>query len=165
MSVDPDRITLAFIQVDRLALNNSHERSLSLGLGCVLLSLLSGAMGLQTASLTRIGPLTVHTTFVTGMLNKFAQAVSQWAFWVRDQYHGHATLEEILGRSVQFPPFRTAGFMFAIWLVYMVGSVAGTWMNSRWNTKSLYVPLGILLISVAVDQVHPLSIEEEIEQI
>jgi hypothetical protein len=29
-------------------------------------------MGTQTATLTRIGPLTIHTTFVTGMLNKFA---------------------------------------------------------------------------------------------
>jgi len=37
-------------------------------IGC--LAALAFAMGLQTAALTRIGPLTVHTTFVTGMLNK-----------------------------------------------------------------------------------------------
>jgi uncharacterized membrane protein YoaK (UPF0700 family) len=37
------------------------------------LALLAGAMGIQTATLTGIGPLTVHTTFVTGMLNKIGQ--------------------------------------------------------------------------------------------
>jgi len=34
---------------------------------------LLAAMGLQTATLTRIGSLTVHMTFVTSMLNKLAQ--------------------------------------------------------------------------------------------
>ena len=51
----------------------------------VLLALLAAAMGLQTATLTKIGPLTIHTTFVTGMLNKFAEAVSEWFFWLYDQ--------------------------------------------------------------------------------
>ena len=33
-------------------------------------------MGLQTATVTRIRAPTVHTTFVTGMLNKLAQLIS-----------------------------------------------------------------------------------------
>jgi len=158
-------LILIFIQIDRVTVNHVHESSLSLGLVCLLLSLLAAAMGLQTATLTRIGPLTIHTTFVTGMLNKFSQAVSQWAFWVCDQRHGNASVEQILRRSFQMPAFRTAGLMSAIWLTYVGGSVAGTWMNSRWSVETLYVPLGILLISIAVDQVQPLSIEEEIEQL
>jgi hypothetical protein len=36
------------------------------------LATLAAAMGIQTATLTGIGPLTAHTTFVTGMINKLA---------------------------------------------------------------------------------------------
>jgi len=52
----------------------SQPPSLRIGLQ---LDLLAAAMGIQTAVLTRIGPLTIHKTFVTGMLNKFAEAASQ----------------------------------------------------------------------------------------
>ena len=41
-------------------------------------------MGLQTATLTRIGPLTIHTTFVTGMLNKFAQLLAHGMYHAYD---------------------------------------------------------------------------------
>jgi hypothetical protein len=57
-----------------------------------------------------------------------------------------------------------ARFMFTIWLCYMFGSVAGTWMHSRWNVSALYLPVVILVIAAGVDQVRPLSIEEEREQ-
>ena len=46
---------------------------------CSLLALLAGAMGFETATVTRFGALTVHTTFVTGMLNKLAQLISHFA--------------------------------------------------------------------------------------
>jgi uncharacterized membrane protein YoaK (UPF0700 family) len=48
------------------------------------LAMLAAAMGMQTATLTRIGSLTVHTTFVTGMLNKLAQLISQALFLSHD---------------------------------------------------------------------------------
>lgn len=48
------------------------------------IALLAAAMGIQTATLTGIGPLTVHTTFVTGMLNKIAQLISHIGFRAYD---------------------------------------------------------------------------------
>jgi uncharacterized membrane protein YoaK (UPF0700 family) len=66
-------------------------QGMALWMTCLLLALLAAAMGLQTATLTRIGPLTVHTTFVTGMLNKLAQTLSQSIFWVHDQWRAHTT--------------------------------------------------------------------------
>lgn len=131
---------------------------------CGLLAILAFAMGLQTATLTRIGPLTIHTTFVTGMLNKFAQAISQWLFWVHDEWQKHKRLRSILRRSGEYEGFRNAWFMSAIWLSYTGGSIAGTWMESRWHTRALYLPLIILVLAAAVDQVWPLTIEEEKEQ-
>jgi len=126
----------------------------------VLLALLAAAMGMQTATLTKIGPLTIHTTFVTGMLNKFAEAMSEWFFWLYDQRKtGNAGQ-----RSTQHRAFRNARFMALIWFSYMLGSVFGTWTYSHWSVWVLYIPVAILIISAGIDQWRPLAIEEEKEQ-
>lgn len=129
------------------------------------LVLLAAAMGLQTATLTRIGALTIHTTFVTGMLNKLAQAVSQWLFWLHDEWRRQAGWRHLLRGSGRNVSARTAGFMFGIWLCYAFGSLAGTWMSLHWNTRSLYVPVAFLLLAAGIDQVRPLSLEEERDQV
>ncbi|HEX6823594.1 MAG TPA: YoaK family protein [Candidatus Sulfotelmatobacter sp.] len=126
----------------------------------VLLALLAGAMGLQTATLTKIGPLTIHTTFVTGMLNKFAEAISEWFFWLYDERKTGKAWQE----STQHRAFRNARFMALIWFSYMLGSLFGTWTYSHWTVWVLYVPVATLLISAGIDQWRPLAIEEEKEQ-
>jgi len=70
------------------------------------LSLLAGAMGIQTATLTGIGPLTVHTTFVTGMINKLAQLISHIAFRAYDVFRKRR-LGAKTSRSLGF--FRSSG--------------------------------------------------------
>lgn len=157
-------LILAFIGVWRMLLSPAKAQEIPLRAACLLLALLAGAMGLQTATLTRIGPLTIHTTFVTGMLNKFAQLVSQWLFWVHDQWRKKVGLGEIFQGARRHLAYRNARFMSAIWVAYVAGSVAGTWMNARWNAGALYVPALILLVSVGVDQFWPLSVEEEQDQ-
>jgi uncharacterized membrane protein YoaK (UPF0700 family) len=135
----------------------------SLGLTCLLLGLLAAAMGLQTVTLTRIGPLTIHTTFVTGMLNKATQAVSEWFFWVHDEWRKRQSVAHLIRTTTGNPAFRNALFMAAIWCSYVIGSGAGTWLNPRWHVATLYLPVVILLIATAVDGIRPLSIEEERE--
>lgn len=127
----------------------------------VLLALLAAAMGLQTATLTKIGPLTIHTTFVTGMLNKFAEAISEWFFWVYDHFRSRQSWRGL----TQHRAFRNAGLMALIWFSYMLGSVLGTWMYPRWNAWILSLPVVLLIIALAIDQWQPLAIEEEKEQI
>jgi uncharacterized membrane protein YoaK (UPF0700 family) len=126
----------------------------------VLLAFLAAAMGLQTATLTKIGPLTIHTTFVTGMLNKFAQAISEWFFWLYDRLKASHSWRGF----TQNDAFRNARFVALIWFSYMTGSVAGTWTYSHWNAWVLSIPIMLLLISMALDQWQPLAIEEEKEQ-
>jgi uncharacterized membrane protein YoaK (UPF0700 family) len=155
-------LVLGFIWSSRLLINPIPQ-PISLAEICVLLALLAAAMGLQTATLTRIGPLTIHTTFVTGMLNKFAQAISEWLSWAFDEWRRHATIGNIMRSSMRHPAFRNAQFMSAIWLSYMSGSIIGTWMDWRWNTRALYLPVLVLLACIVVDQFHPLSVEEEKE--
>jgi len=130
----------------------------------ILLVLLAGAMGLQTATLTRIGPLTIHTTFVTGMLNKLAQTLSQWFFWIHDSRKQNVSFADILGQSLANKAFCQSRLMLAIWFTYMLGSVAGTWMNSRWSVRTLYLAVLVLVAAAVTDQVQPLSLEEETDQ-
>lgn len=124
----------------------------------VPLAMLAAAMGMQTATLTRIGSLTVHTTFVTGMLNKLAQLISQALFLTYDLRQGQpakAQREKVL---------RQSRFIFSIWLLYLVGAGTGTWMKSVWGARSLLLPTGIALVTMLADQWSPLSIEEEQDQ-
>ena len=126
----------------------------------LLLSMLAASMGLQTATLTRVGALTIHTTFVTGMLNKFAQLVSHACFESYDLVRRQDTrVAAQRGQTV-----RQAGFIFAIWWLYLAGAVVGTWSNSRWQLQSLYLPLGTLAAAILCDQYRPLAVEEEKDQ-
>jgi uncharacterized membrane protein YoaK (UPF0700 family) len=153
-------LVLSFILMRHITISHAPAQALQLGTTCALLSLLATAMGLQTATLTRIGPLTIHTTFVTGMLNKLAQSVSQWMFWLHDHWGEHFNIRS----ATQPAAFRTAVFMAAIWISYLVGSITGTVMNSKWSVAALYVPVFILFLSAGIDQIQPLSLEEELEQ-
>jgi uncharacterized membrane protein YoaK (UPF0700 family) len=154
-------LVLSFMLIHHFATAQAPAQELRLSTICALLAFLAAAMGLQTATLTRIGPLTIHTTFVTGMLNKFAQSVSQWLFWLHDHWAERFNITA----TVQPTAFRNALFMAAIWTSYLVGSVTGTVMDSKWSVAALFVPVGILLLSAGIDQVQPLSLEEELEQL
>jgi len=97
-------------------------------------------------------------------MNKFAQAVSNWLFRVHDERRKQQSLTAILRRSVGHAAFRNTQFMAAVWFCYMGGAVAGTWMNSRWQARALYLPVGIPVLAALIDQMWPLSLEEEQEQ-
>lgn len=157
-------LILLFMWASHSTLLAIPQGSVPLRTICSLLALLAAAMGLQTATLTRIGPLTIHTTFVTGMLNKFAQSFSQRIFWLHDNWRRH-TLANAFHSSARHPALRNAQLMLTIWFAYMIGSVAGTWMNSKWSVGALFVPVFLLLVSVAIDQFRPLSLEEEQDQV
>lgn len=140
------------------------HRPENLGRICWMLGLLASAMGVQTATLTRIGALTIHTTFVTGMLNKLAQSISQWLFWLHDQWQQGPGWAYLLRRSGQNASARTAVLMSGIWVCYVLGSLVGTWMSLQWGFRSLYLPAALLGLAAAVDQFQPLSLEEEKDQ-
>jgi len=127
------------------------------------LALMAAAMGMQTATITRVGPLTVHTTFVTGMINKLGQLISQALF---DTYDVAVATPGSGERSVlhRKQTLLKAMFMFSIWCAYVAGAVAGTWLHVRWQLRALYAPVGLLCGAIAADQIFPLSIEEEKDQ-
>jgi uncharacterized membrane protein YoaK (UPF0700 family) len=126
------------------------------------LAVLAAAMGIQTATLTGIGPLTVHTTFVTGMINKLAQLVSHLMFRGYDLPRSKARSAE--AHRDQRRDRQQALFLSAVWLFYVGGAAIGTWSFSSLGLRTLFIAVGLLLISLATDQFYPLSIREEKEQ-
>jgi uncharacterized membrane protein YoaK (UPF0700 family) len=135
-----------------------HARVPDIEIGC--LAALAFAMGIQTAALTRIGPLTIHTTFVTGMLNKLAQLISHSVFLAYDRLHGEKRVID-----AQKKVRRQAFFIFSIWLTYFVGAIAGTKTEGVLGLRALLIPIVLLAIAILADQVSPLSIREEKEQL
>jgi uncharacterized membrane protein YoaK (UPF0700 family) len=146
-----------FIPLGQTMLSRTHETSTAPA--CLLLAMLAIAMGLQTATLTRIGALTVHTTFVTGMLNKIAQLISHCLFYTYDLHHFSSAKDKLLAE--RHKAVLQARFLFAIWIVYLVGATCGAWLGLRSRVESLYVPCCVLLVVIAVEQAEPLSLEEE----
>lgn len=155
-------LLLAFIPlaIHSLAVHGSGESS---PLTAPLLAILAVAMGLQTATLTRVGPLTVHTTFVTGMLNKFAQLTSHALFATCDAMRCESA-ERPQHRAKRQESWAQARFLIGIWLLYLAGASVGTWFHQRWGVQALLLAVAILALAIAGDLVQPLSLEEEREQ-
>lgn len=130
---------------------------------CVLLILLATAMGIQTATLTRIGPLTVHTTFVTGMLNKLAQLISHTLFRSYDLIRADRQVGQRL-REMRKQHTQEAMFFFSIWFTYFIAALVGALSYSRWSVRVMYLPALLLGIAIVVDQFQPLSLQEERDQ-
>ncbi len=123
------------------------------------LILLAAAMGVQTATLTRVGSLTIHTTFVTGMLNKLAQLLSHASFLTYDAFRGKD------GAATSRRKFLLeARFIFGVWFMYATGAVIGTWTRLRWGVPALVLPAVLVSILAILDLISPLAIEEERDQ-
>lgn len=130
---------------------------------CWLLGALGCAMGLQTATLTRIGPLTIHTTFVTGMLNKLSQLISHLLF---ETYSLHRVSPT---RKAHYLALRKTSaaqttFIAGLWLLYLSGALVGAFLDKHFGPPALYMGVALLACAIAVDWIRPLSLEEERDQ-
>jgi uncharacterized membrane protein YoaK (UPF0700 family) len=129
-----------------------------------LVALLAFAMGIQTASLTRIGPLTIYTTFVTGTLTKFAESFTRALFWAYDRIQQTRKVSDTVKLVPGQQDARDAAFLASVWLCYLAGATLGTMAKYRWELRSLYIPTVALVAFVVIDQLHPVGIEEEKHQ-
>jgi uncharacterized membrane protein YoaK (UPF0700 family) len=120
-------------------------------------ALLAFAMGSQNATLTKVGPLTVYTTFVTGTLTKFAQRLSMWTFRVYDQ--GRFSFKSQIADA----DFRESVFLLSIWISYVVGATIGAIFRKRLELEALLIPTMVIFALILLDQIRPMSLEEERE--
>ena len=94
------------------------------------------AMGLQTAALRQVADVSVHTTFITGMVTGFAEDLVGAA-------------RHDLGAS------RRARIHGGLVAAYVGGAVAGSALETTWALWSLAVPVGVLALLIVTTRGHP----------
>lgn len=109
------------------------------------LAAIATAMGLQTATLTKAGALTVYTCFITGALTKFAKSLAKWIF----ESHRESLREAIL--------------LAFVWCAYAIGAISGTFAEASLSTRALGFPIALLAGIILLDRVQPISVHEEFE--
>lgn len=157
-------LLLAFIYV-ATPLDQGRAAHFGSPLHLGMIALLAFAMGMQTATLTHLGPLTVYTTFVTGTLTKFAESVTRVFFWMHDAMRNGKRLSRVLANMRSNADAVSAVFLLGTWLSYVVGAALGTLTKSRWELRALYFPVGVLLCLVALDLGRPIAANEERSQV
>jgi uncharacterized membrane protein YoaK (UPF0700 family) len=128
-----------------------------------LVALLAFAMGVQTATLTHIGPLTVYTTFVTGTLTKLTESFTRILFWIYDHVR-ELGASGIVSRAFGQQDVQEGAMLASTWACYVSGAAIGTALKLRWELRALYVPVVVLIAFVVIDVFRPIDVEEEQHQ-
>jgi uncharacterized membrane protein YoaK (UPF0700 family) len=126
-------------------------------------AMLAFAMGVQTATLTHVGALTIYTTFVTGTLTKMTESVTRALFWIWDALP-RTGISHIVSSASRQKDVRQAAMLAATWMMYVLGAAAGVAFKARWELRSLYAPVAMLLVFALVDRFRPIGVQEEEKQ-
>jgi uncharacterized membrane protein YoaK (UPF0700 family) len=131
----------------------------------LLLALPALAMGLQNATLTHFGPLTVRTTHVTGNLAHFAENCAEILLALHDRTRGprRVSLARAFAQVRREPTYRQAILLGVVWLSYLVGALSGALLALRWGLGALALPIAALGLLVGRDLVSPLLRFEEVK--
>lgn len=125
----------------------------------LLIGLIAVAMGVQSASLRRIGALTIFTTFITGTLTKLADDLASYLFWLRDRVKGR--LRQRLGVAMSLSPrrqsFQSVILLSALYLAYAAGALSGVTGFHHWGVAIAIGPLLLVSATVVVDLIRPMS--------
>jgi uncharacterized membrane protein YoaK (UPF0700 family) len=115
----------------------------------VLIALLSGAMGIQTASLRRVGHESVNTPFVTGMMVQALENAVNVLFNVYDR---------VRSRPATFPSDSLFKALFhgGLWFCFAVGAACGGFGEVFLEFPALLVPIGVLALVIICDIVRPI---------
>jgi uncharacterized membrane protein YoaK (UPF0700 family) len=129
-----------------------------------LVALLAFAMGVQTATLTHIGALTIYTTFVTGTLTKLSESFTRVLFWSYDKFRELKHISHVVRLAPQQRDVREGTMLASTWMCYVAGAAAGTVIKQRLELRALDIPVAVLVACIILDQVRPIDVEEEEHQ-
>jgi uncharacterized membrane protein YoaK (UPF0700 family) len=110
----------------------------------VLAGVLTLGLGLQTAVLRRIGGLTVHTTYVSGMLTQLSVGAVTWWFERRDGV--------VRSEGEGDGPAAHAWLALAVWGCFAAGALLGTLAHRAVDEWALAVPVAVLIALVPVSR-------------
>ncbi len=152
-----------FIALGTKYIEKGHLRPPAGAIGYLLLSMPAAAMGVQTVTVTNINGLRVYTTYLTGSLSKFSEAVVDYLFWVRDRTHGRFTRR--FGRVLRISPrrrsFQHAILTAGLWIGFFLGAFCGALAERRFALLSLFAPIVVLTAAVVVDLIWPVAAADE----
>lgn len=116
----------------------------------VLLALPALAMGVQNASLSHFGPLSVRTTHVTGNLATLADQIAIFGIWFFGaRREGSANRR---GRD----SLRETGFLAGVWLSYFAGAVIGVTLLAFLHAGAVLPGAAVLVALMLVDWADPI---------
>jgi uncharacterized membrane protein YoaK (UPF0700 family) len=126
----------------------------------VMVGLIAAAMGLQSASMRKVGAVTIFTTFITGTLTKLANDLSAYLFWVWDQIRARekrGRWKRVMRLSWREESFQAVVVLLGLYVAYVMGALAGAVGFYRWGVLVAAAPLGVVMMGVAVDWVRPIA--------
>lgn len=129
-----------------------------------MIAILAFAMGVQTGTVTHLGPLTVYTTFVTGTLTKFSESFARVIFWIYDTLKSGHSLSHALGGLRRQTDALSSAFLLTTWICYVIGAALGTAAKAEWELRALYFPIAALVCLVVLDIARPIARREIREQ-
>jgi uncharacterized membrane protein YoaK (UPF0700 family) len=127
-----------------------------------LIALLSAAMGIQSATVRRVGEQRVATTYVTGTLTAIATDTASELF---DRWSARRTAKGMGADAAPAGPApsspaqpRTASrgtaLMSGLWGVYLLGALVGGFAELHWSMWAIAAPIVVLLGVTASDLAH-----------
>ncbi len=116
--------------------------------------LISLPMGLQTATLDKIGGQGVRTTFVTGVLSDLMHSFTQYVSWLPVQ-STERNFRKAVHESMQQTSFRHILLLAGIWGCYIVGAACGSVLELHLSMTALVFPLCVLVALIVIDIVRP----------
>jgi len=129
----------------------------------LVIAQLAFAMGVQTATLTHVGALTVYTTFVTGTLTKLTESLTRVLFFAYDELR-RTGISHIVRQARSHQDVQQSAMLASTWSMYVLGAAAGTLLQAKWELRALFVPVAVLLGFIMIDQFLPIGVEEEKHQ-
>ncbi|MGH7902436.1 MAG: YoaK family protein, partial [Thermodesulfobacteriota bacterium] len=126
----------------------------------LLASLPVMSMGLQNSTIRSIGSFSLHTTYITGVLNSLAEEGVKYLYWVYDSTRGNPmkSLTEIIRVSPRNDSFMKTLLSFNVWVAYIFGAVLGSFAKNWWSLSSLALPICVLMFLIIFYLIKPSNI-------
>jgi uncharacterized membrane protein YoaK (UPF0700 family) len=158
-------LLIIFVVVGARHFDSGHIVTRSAWLSVLLISLPAAAMGAQTVTVTNINGLRVYTTYLTGSLSKFSEAVIEYLFWVRDRMHTYHPnrLRRVAAVSLRQKSLQHAALTSGLWFSFFAGAICGAALEQRMQMGCLLAPIGVLSAAVLIDLLRPVAAADQPE--
>lgn len=121
----------------------------------LMIALPAVAMGVQNASLSHFGPLSVRTTHITGDLATLADQIALFGIWFFEERRKCGVIRALSGSHRQ-DSFRETIFLIGVWLGYFVGVVFGALLLVAWSFAALAPAVAGLMFLIIIDWANPI---------